>query len=229
MVINFRQEDRELRYRAVIFDFDYTLGDSTEGIIESANYGLEAAGHKAASRERIRKTIGLSLRETYRVLTGDGSEEKAEVFDKYFKEKADHVMVENTTLYQGAIQLLSALKEQGVQVGIVTTKYHYRIDAIMEKCHGTEYIDLIVGGEDVKVPKPDPEGGLLALDLWKLPKEEVLYVGDSLVDAMTAERAGVDFAGVTTGTTRREELEQYPCVGVYGDLDGLRADIISIW
>lgn len=217
-----------MKYQAVIFDFDYTLGDSTEGIVESANYGLAATGHAAAPRERIRKTIGLSLKETYRVLTGDDSEEKAALFDKRFKEKADHVMVENSVLYAGAVGLLSALKERGIRVGIVTTKYHYRIDAIMEKCHGTAYIDLVVGGEDVKAPKPDPEGVLLALDLWKLPKEEVLYVGDSLVDAETAERAGVDFAGVATGTTGKEELEQYPCIGVYENLEGLQADFAAV-
>ncbi len=210
-----------MAYRAVIFDFDYTLGDSTEGIVESANYGLAATGHKAASRESIRRTIGLSLKETYAVLTGDGSGENAALFERCFKERADQVMVENSQLYPGALEVLSCLKEQGIRTGIVTTKFHYRIDAIMEKCQGTPYIDAVVGGEDVKSPKPDPEGVLSLLDLWGLQRAEVLYVGDSLVDARTAQAAGVAFAGVTTGTTTKEELEQYPGIGVYRNLEEL--------
>ncbi|MCI9530341.1 MAG: HAD-IA family hydrolase [Lachnospiraceae bacterium] len=208
-------------YQAVIFDFDYTLGDSTEGIIESANYGLKAAGQEEAGREAIRKTIGLSLKEAYVALTGDGSEEKAALFDRCFKEKADQVMVQNSRLYPGVLALLGRLKQQGIRIGIVTTKFHYRIDAILEKCQGAAYIDSIVGGEDVSSPKPDPEGVLSLLGLWGLKGEEVLYVGDSVVDAKTAQAAGVAFAGVTTGTTAEEELRQYPCVGVYHDLGEL--------
>ena len=55
-----------------------------------------------------------------------------------------------------------------------------------------------------------------------MQKEQILYVGDSLVDAKTAQAAGVDFAGVTTGTTKREELEQYPNVGIAGELRELQ-------
>ncbi len=215
-----------MKYQAVIFDFDYTLGDSTDGIVESANYGLRATGHKEALREEIRKTIGLSLKETYVALTGDVSEEKAALFDKCFKEKADQVMVASSQLYPGVLETLRSLKEQGVRTGIVTTKFHYRIDAILEKCHGTAYIDSVVGGEDVKTPKPDPEGVLSLLGSWGLRKDEALYVGDSIVDAKTAQAAGVDFAGVTTGTTGREELGRYPCVGIYGSLGEWKASFL---
>lgn len=68
-----------MQYQAVIFDFDYTLGDSTEGIITSANYALEKMGCKSAEREAIRRTIGLSLQETYIALTGDKQTEKGGV------------------------------------------------------------------------------------------------------------------------------------------------------
>ena len=68
-------------------------------------------------------------------------------------------------------------------------------------------IDVIVGGEDVRQPKPDPQGIFQVLQIWDMSKEEVLYMGDSVVDAKTAQAAGVDFAGVTTGS-----LSQCGCV-----------------
>lgn len=211
-----------MKYRAVIFDFDYTLGDSTEGIVKSVNYGLEKLGCSHCSRDAIRKTIGLSLKETYRMLTGDKSEEQGEHFAGYFVEMADKVMVEHTSLFPDTMDMLCWLKNQNLKIGIVTTKYHYRIDAILEKCQAAEYIDLIVGGEDVTCQKPHPEGILLALDSWNMSAEEILYVGDSQVDGKTAEAAGVDFAGVATGTTSEEKLRQYPSIGVYQSLGELQ-------
>lgn len=66
---------------------------------------------------------------------------------------------------------------------------------------GSFPIDEIVGGEDVNVFKPDPTGLNLMINRLGVSKEDVLYVGDSYIDAETAKNAGVDFAGVLTGST----------------------------
>lgn len=210
-----------MQYKAVIFDFDYTLGDSTEGIIESANAALEKLGYEPAEREAIRRTIGLSLPETYQVLTGDKDLEKGEEFRKYFVKKADEIMTDNSELYPDARKILEYLKQNGVRVAVVTTKFDYRIQGILEKCEATEYVSKIVGGNNVSNPKPDPEGTLKVLKEWKLAKDEVLYVGDSLVDAKTAQSAGVSFAAVTTGTTSEEDFAPYEKVGVFANLTEL--------
>lgn len=215
-----------MQYKAVIFDFDYTLGDSTEGIILSANYALEKMGNEPAEREEIRKTIGLSLPETYAALTGDRKPEKGEEFRSYFVEKADEIMTGSSDLYPDAREILEYLKQEGVKVAVVTTKFDYRIEGILEKCHAQEYVEMIVGGNNVANPKPDPEGTLLVLQKWNLAKGEVLYVGDSLVDAKTAKSAGVLFAGVTTGTTTAEDFKEYDCVGVFENLSELKGRLL---
>ena len=92
----------------------------------------------------------------------------------------------------------------------MTTKFHYRIEQILAKFDAHDLIDLIVGAEDVKIEKPNPEGLLWAVEHLGAEKSNVLYVGDSVVDARTAQNAKVDFAGVLTGTTTREEFEEYP-------------------
>lgn len=207
--------------KAVIFDFDYTLGDSTEGIITSANYALRKMGYEEAEREAIRKTIGLALPETYAALTGDRRAEKGEEFRTLFVEKADEVMTESSELYPEAEDILKMLKQRGINVAIVTTKFDYRIEGILKKCHAAEYVQMIVGGNNVANPKPDPEGLLKVLEAWKLSKEDVLYVGDSLVDAKTAQQAKVSFAGVTTGTTAAEEFMKYDRIGVFQNLSEL--------
>ena len=199
-------------YKAIIFDFDYTLGDSTEGIVACVNYAMEAMGLKTQEESRIRKTIGLTLKETYKALTGDASDEAAENFRQLFVKKADEVMVAGTVLYQGVKEILQELRDRGYKIGIVTTKYSYRIRDIFTKFDALSLLDLIVGGDDVKVEKPSPEGLLYAIDRFGFDKKEVLYVGDSIVDAKTAKNADVDFAAVLTGATTREEFAQYPKV-----------------
>ena len=73
-----------------------------------------------------------------------------------------------------------------------------------------DFLDIVVGGEDVKAPKPSPEGVKFALEHLGSSPEETLYIGDSTVDAETAQNAGVDFAGVLNGMTTAEELRVYP-------------------
>ena len=70
------------------------------------------------------------------------------------------------------------------------------------------FFDVIVGGDDVKNPKPHPEALIKAVSSLGAAKKDVLYIGDSIIDARTAERAGIDFFAVTTGTTTREDF--YP-------------------
>ena len=75
-------------------------------------------------------------------------------------------------------------------------------------------IDVIIGGDDVKNEKPDPEGLLTAIQKLNVSKNQALYVGDSIVDAKTAQSAGVDFVAVLTGTTEREEFMNYEYVSI---------------
>lgn len=196
-------------YKAVVFDFDYTLGDTTNGIVASANYALKTLGHAEKSVDEIKRTIGLSLKDTFAALTDIRDGEQSERFAALFREKADEVMTDSAALYDRVTEILPELHKTH-KIGIVTTKFHYRIEAILKKFGVSEFVDVIVGGEDVIREKPDPEGLLKAIDALGADKNEALYVGDSLVDARTAANAGVGFAAVLTGIT--SDFSQYDSV-----------------
>lgn len=213
--------------KAIIFDFDYTLGDSTNGIVLSINYALEQLHYPTRSIEEIKRTIGLSLKETYFELTSGNNMHEAEQFAGLFKEKADQVMVDNTRLYEGVKETLGRLREKGYKTAIVTTKFHYRIEQILNKFEATKFIDLIVGAEDVKGEKPSPEGLLWAIEQLSVDIAEVLYVGDSIVDAKTAENANVAFAATLTGATAGDEFECYKKVFIGKNLVDIYKYIVS--
>lgn len=206
-------------YKAVIFDFDFTLGDSSDGIIECTNYALKTMGFPERAPEDIKKTIGLSLSEMFFLLGNADSTDKADEFARLYREKADVVITASTTLYDGVPEVLRELRSLGIRCGIVTTKFHYRIDNILDKFSAADLIDIIIGGDDVLIEKPSPEGLLKAMEMLGAGKNEVLYVGDSLVDAKTAQSAGVDFAAVLTGTTT--DFSDYDYVFIADDLQGI--------
>ena len=198
-------------YKAVAFDFDYTLGDTTSGIVLSINYALKSLGFVEKSVLEIKRTIGLSLKETFAALTDSRDEVQSERFVALFREKADEVMTDSAALYDRVPEILRELHKTH-KIAIVTTKFHYRIEAILKKFGVFEFVDVIVGGEDVTREKPDPEGLLKAIDALGARKIETLYVGDSIVDARTAANAEVGFAAVLTGTT--SDFSQYDSVFV---------------
>lgn len=210
-----------MKYNTVLFDFDYTLADATYGIVSSFNHAFSRLEIPVCNCERIKRTVGLSLDEAFVQLTGNEDKALINSFRVFFREKADEVMSKNTVLFEDTVSTLQKLKNDGINTGIVTTKYHFRIDETLN-LHGiSDLVDVIVGGEDVKVPKPSPEGLLLAIDSLNAELNEVLYVGDSLIDAKTALAASVDFAAVTTGTTSENEFLQYPCVKILKNLSEL--------
>lgn len=208
-------------YKACIFDFDYTLGDATAGIVLCANYALEQMNFTQCATEDIRKTVGLTLPETFEQLTKTSDPLLGGRFAKLFKEEADRVMLSNTKLFSDTVQTLNSLKNNGMRIGIVTTKFHYRIDEILRKFNIEQLIDIVIGGEDVQKAKPDPEGLLHAIEELRLSKEDVVYIGDSIVDARTAYNANVDFIAVTTGATNKESFFDYPYTHIIRSLDQL--------
>lgn len=210
-----------MKYKTYIFDFDFTLADATPGIVESVNYALSQLDLQLESRDNIRKTVGMTLIETFYELTGISDIKSSEQFVTNFKIMADKVMANNTALFNDTIGVLTQLKKKGCNTAIVTSKFHYRIDEVLNNYSISELIDYIVGFEDVDKAKLDPQGLLKAVAYFGSDKQSVLYIGDSLIDAKTAANANVDFAAVITGTTKAQDFVGFPNVYIANNLTAL--------
>ncbi|HEO72326.1 MAG TPA: HAD family hydrolase [Candidatus Hydrogenedentes bacterium] len=210
------------KVQAVLFDFDYTLGDSSTGIVNCINYALGQIGLAPVSAERARATIGLSLRDALEHLAGAQPEETHERFTEAFVALADKIMADLTVVYESTAPTIAWLREQGFRLGIVTTKYGYRIDAILGRAGFLDAFEFVIGGDHITRHKPDPECLRLALERLRLsPGQVVVYVGDSWVDAETAQGAGVPFVAVLTGVTKRDEFDVYEVLAIIEDLSEL--------
>ena len=207
--------------KLVLFDFDYTLADSSEGCVECVNFALREIGLAVHPAEMICRTIGLSLKETFLTLAGDPNAARGDEFRRLFVQRADQVMVGLTVMYESVAATLSALHEGGLRLGIVSTKYRYRIEEVLVRENLRQFFEVIIGGEDVEEHKPHPAGLLEAMKRLECSPSSTVYVGDSLVDAEVAERAAVPFIAVLSGVTPREHFEHYQPIATLTDISQL--------
>ncbi len=208
-------------YRAVCFDFDYTLGDSTDSIVAGFQYGLTQMGWPAPDREAVRATIGYLLEDAYTMLTGDADPGRRAQFRPLFLSVAMERQRRETVLFPGAPELLKRLRASGIKAAIVSTKRGDTIRCIMERHQLLDQLELVVGSEDVARPKPDPQGLLLSMDRMGVRPEELLFCGDTVLDAGAAQNAGCDFCAVLNGTTSAEEFGDFTPVHIAPDLPDL--------
>ena len=199
-----------MKYTTYLFDFDYTLADSSRGIVICFRNVLERHGHTGISNEAIKRTIGKTLEDSFSLLSGITAPETLAEYKKEYVKEADTYMTVNTFFFPETVTVLKTLKSQGAQIGIISTKFRFRIREMVDQHFPKDFFDIIIGGEDVKQAKPDPQGIKKALRRLHRRKSETLYIGDSTVDAETAQAAKVDFVGVLNGMTTREELMVYP-------------------
>lgn len=199
-----------MNYTAYLFDFDYTLADSSQGILICFRNVLDRHQFSDVTDEAMKCTIGKTLKESFSILTGITDPEQLASMQKEYSEEANIHMNANTVLFPETIPVLTRLKEQGAQIGIVSTKYRFRIQGFLKDYFPEDFFDVIIGGEDVESHKPSPEGIFLALEQLSCAPEKILYVGDSVIDAETAQAAGMDFAGILTGMTTAGELRAFP-------------------
>lgn len=209
------------RYKAILFDFDFTLGDSSRGIAESVNFALEQTGHPQATDIQINRLIGHTLRSIFFDLTGSVDDALYSQFRHYFNERAELVVTPSTVLYPGVIEMLIALKAQNKTLGIISTKYRRRLEEILDKFKLADHFSVVIGGEDVKQHKPHPEGLNLAIERLSLSTQEVIYIGDTVLDAQAAGASGIAFAAVLTGTTEPAAFAPYYPVGILQSVSAL--------
>jgi len=203
------------------FDFDYTLADSSKGIIISFNYALEKLGLPKRTDIEIKKTIGLSLKKALHLFVPEIDKDDLDTFTSMFKEKSDEVMLENINFYNDVETTLTNLFKSGHYISIVSTKYRQRIEHALKRDKIFHLINNIIGGECVTKVKPNPEGLNKAIEISGISTENTVYIGDSVSDGECASRAKVRFIAVTTGVTELYNLKKWNPIVIISNLNEL--------
>jgi phosphoglycolate phosphatase len=208
-------------FSTIVFDFDYTLADSSRGIIDCTRYALARLGLAPVGPDEVRATIGLPLRAAFLRMAGPAHERRTAEFLDLYDERARAVMVDQTALVDGVPEMIAALRDRGIRLAIASTKSRRYIEETLQRRELRLAFDAIIGGDDVAMPKPDPDGLRTAIDRSGGPAARALYVGDSAIDAETARRAAVPFVAVLSGVSQRRDFEGYEVFGIVERLSEL--------
>lgn len=111
-----------------------------------------------------------------------------------YRQQAQEIMVKEISFYPGTLEFLNKLKKSGFLLGIVTNKQTHTAHQNLKILKADIFFDCVIGYDDVKNPKPFPDGLLKCVKTLDLIISNCLFVGDSIYDYKAAEGAKMDFA-----------------------------------
>jgi phosphoglycolate phosphatase len=182
---------RKMKIKGVVFDLDGTLIDSRKDILSAFSYAFEKLGKVKPDDEKLVHTIGERLEECFRSFLGDDEnllKEAALLFREYYEEN----YLCKTKPFEGVNELLKTLSKSH-KLAITTMKKGLYARRIVEAFKWNDCFQSVIGAEEGYKPKPDKGMLLKAIDDISLKRNEVIYVGDTIVDYEMAKNAEVKF------------------------------------
>ena len=198
--------------RFIIFDLDGTLLNTLGDLTCAVNYALEQCGFTLRrTQDEVRTFVGNGIGKLLeRSLpdhhcTEDIMQQMRQAFFPYYQEHG----AELTVPYEGIIPLLEQLQAKGIHLAVASNKVQDATETLVHHYFPTIHFAHIYGQRPNVPIKPDPT---IVHDILKeagVENSEVLYVGDSDVDMLTAQNAHVSAIGVSWGFRHPSDLQPY--------------------
>lgn len=192
--------------KAVIFDLDGTLLDTSRDIHKVLNESLKKFSVPEISLEHTIKFVGNGAKKLIERAAGEKYKNLVpEIYADFSKAFAEN---ENslTVLYDGEEIALENLKSYGIKLAVLTNKPQKAAENVCKKYLEKFGFDCICGQTEDTPLKPDPQSALKIIGKFGLKKEECVFVGDGETDVLTAVNAGIKCVSVLWGYRSKEQL-----------------------
>ena len=197
-----------MKYKAVIFDLDGTLIDTANDIRFYINKILKRRSFPEITPHNFYSIIGAGLRNAMEKALA-GAEKDENKIDLYTKELIDEYFknpVIETHFYEGIDILLEKIKQKNMKIAIFSNKAHAITEKIVDIIFGKKMFDIVMGAKEGLPKKPDPTGALQIAEKFGFSSKEMVYLGDSDVDCLTARSGGFNFIAALWGYRTKKEI-----------------------
>ncbi len=187
-----------MKYKAIIWDLDGTLLDTSDDLTDALNQAMAAIGRAPHTNAEVRSYFGSGVRRAIELAAPGADEAQRERAYKVF---CDYYAVhcnDKTGPYAGIPELLDRLAAAGVKMAIVSNKEDFAVRTLAQRYFGKWIVTAVGARAGIRL-KPAPDTVLAALDELGVAAADALYVGDSDVDVLTAANSGMDCVSVTWG------------------------------
>ena len=185
--------------QTAIFDLDGTLLDTLEDLYLAVNAALARHSLPGRSRDKVRMFVGNGVEMLVRRAVPAGTDEETTLATlSDFKEIYAATCEDHTGPYDGILPMLTALREKGVRVAVVSNKFDAATKRLCAKYFG-DLVEVAIGERQSVHKKPAPDTVLEALRELGVTAAGAVYIGDSDVDIETAVNCGMPCISVTWG------------------------------
>ena len=196
-----------MNYKAVILDFDGTMGDTQQLIVKTMQQTIDTLGLEKRTNEQCQAMIGLPLKQTFTdliAMTDEMGDRCVEVYRRLFDENNHPDAV---PMFPHVEETIRRLHEQGFVLTIASSRSRKTLEEFLERMKLQTYITYIISATDIDNAKPAPDMVLRTMADLHLQPRDCVVVGDTWYDIRMAHGAGVDAVGVTYGNGTRQEME----------------------
>ena len=190
----------------ILFDLDGTLIDSTDAIVSTFHHSCDVHGFDKVTDEEIMSLIGYPLDVMFKSVGIE--DDMVWDFVATYKEEYRKISTQKTELLACAKEAVQSASEFAT-LGIVTTKTGRYSEILMEYFDLMQYFDVLIGREDVEHPKPHAEPILKAINKLEGDGKEIWMIGDTKLDLISANNAGINSIAVLSGYGKKEDLKKF--------------------
>ena len=207
--------------KGIIFDLDGTLLDTLEDLTDAVNHVMRMFSLETKPLDQVRSYVGNGVVNLIEqcvpgAKTHEQFSEILHAFMHYYEMNCDH----KTKPYDGILALIEKLHGEKRQLGIVSNKFDSAVKELNRQ-YFHNWIDFALGVSDALDRKPAPDMVYACIEQMHLKPEEVVFIGDSEVDLMTAQNAGIKCISVLWGFRSHEVLIEYGATQIVSTVDEL--------
>lgn len=210
----------------VIFDWDGTLYDSADRIVQSVFSAADELDMPRPDGQRIRQVIGLGLDEAMKRAFDIQDIMEILKYTDVYKRHYHTTWAGHSSLFAGVVELLEALSKAGKIVTIATGKSRSGLEGAMKEQGVKHCFDYTITGPET-VSKPDPTMLNLTLEEFSLKPEQAVMIGDTSFDMEMAANIAMPRIGVNWGVHTDAEMEAHGPIKVTKSFDELSALLLK--